>query len=64
MVEWSSTKERLNERAPNILVEWSFARINEREPYILVEWSFVKGRINERGPYILAEWSCENKINK
>ena len=48
MVEWSSTRERLNERAPNILVEWSFR----------------KGRINERGPYILAEWSCVNKRNK
>ena len=48
MAEWSSTKER----------------INERGPYILVEWSFAKEKINERGPYILVEWSCVNKINK
>ena len=48
MVEWSCTKEK----------------INERRPYILVEWSCTKERLNERGPYILVEWSCANKRNK
>ena len=48
MVEWSCTKEK----------------INERRPYILVEWSCTKERLNERGPYILVEWSCANKKNK
>ena len=48
MVEWSSTKEK----------------INERGPYILVEWSFAKEIINERGRYMLVEWTCENKRNK
>ena len=48
MVEWSCTKER----------------INERRPYIFVEWSCTKERLNERGPYIFVEWSCAYKINK
>ena len=48
MVEWSSTKEKINERGPCILVEWSFA----------------KEIINERGRYMLVEWTCENKRNK
>ena len=48
MVEWLSTKER----------------INERGSYHLVEWSCTKERINERGPYIIVEWSCTNKRNK
>ena len=48
MVEWSCTKER----------------INERRPYIFVGWSSIKERINERGPYTFAEWSCANRRNK
>ena len=48
MVEWSYTKER----------------INERRPYIFVEWSCTKERINERGPYTFVEWSRAYKRNK
>ena len=48
MVEWSCTKER----------------INERGLYNLVEWLCTKERINGRGPYILVELSCAHKRNK
>ena len=66
MVEWSCTKEKINERRPYILVEWSCAhkKINQSEPRFLVEWSCTKERLNGRGPYILVEWSWANKKNK
>ena len=48
MIEWSYTKER----------------INERRPHTFVEWSCKKQRLNERGPYIFVEWSCAYKRNK
>ena len=42
MVEWSCTKERLN----------------EREPYILVESSCTNKKNKSVGTLILVEWSC------
>ena len=47
MVEWSCTKEK----------------INERRPYILVEWSCTKERLNKREPYVLVQCSCAIKGN-
>ena len=57
MVEWSCTKERINERRPYVFVEWSCTkeRLNERAPHIFVEWPYVYKRNKSVGILISAQ---------
>ena len=66
MVEWSCTKERINERGPCIFVEWSCAnKINKSlRTLSLGRMQCTKERINEKGPNISVEWSYAHKRSK
>ena len=66
MVEWSCTKEKINER-PYVLVEWSCAHKRNKSMRTLIFGRMVvhKRKIKwKRGSYILVEWSCVSKRNK
>ena len=66
MVEWSCTKERLNERGSYIFVEWSCAnKKNKSVSTLSLGWMVVtKERTNEKEPHIWVKWSFAHKINK
>ena len=66
MVEWSYTKERINERGPQTFVEWSCTKKRNKSVWtVIFGRMFVqKQRLNERGAYIFVEWSCAYEINK
>ena len=66
MVEWSCSKERINEREPYIFAEWSCVNKWNKSVGTLSLGRMVvhKGKINEKGPYSSVEWSCAHGGNK
>ena len=62
LVEWSCTKEGINERGPYTFVEWSCANKTNKSVWTLILGQMVvHKKKNERGPYTFDEWSCTYK---